>query len=357
MNISIKYTIEEIFECRETNNVLPKELEIYCNNYNNKYSNNMSVLNDLINQMSEITKSHSIGINPNDISLVNIIRENLNKLDNKNYNDILSEIKGLNYSHEGHFISLASEIIMKSMNDVMAYKGFDTSKDGLKTPSELYIGIAIDLSQFFIESDDKKIKFKNVFSNQCKNYFTDLTNKTKRMDKHNTHRVNNYKGFMNMIGLVYINGLFPKEIIEKCFEKVINLILSCGLPQEDTDNYYTGYEKLLNKILLHFEKNSDMKNPSFSIIEEFKNIIELINRSNNRILTNIDSELNDTNNETKNNENKNININTTTTNSMPPNNNITETVKKPLRTYSIMTFRQNIVRIAKLVEKYNEIAY
>jgi hypothetical protein len=40
-------------------------------------------LPELIKPMDDVTKSHSNGVNPNDISYLKIIRENLNKLTNR----------------------------------------------------------------------------------------------------------------------------------------------------------------------------------------------------------------------------------------------------------------------------------
>lgn len=310
-NVLIKYTIDQIFSCREANAVMTKELIDYCTHLD---KTQMSILSDLIKPMDDVTKSHSHGINPNDISLRNIIRENLNKLNNKNYQDVLKDIKGLNYTSETHFSLLATELIIKSMSDVMACKGVETSKPGQKTPSELYMDIALDLSQFFTEKDGKVIKFKTVLSKLCQQYFNLLTNKNESMDKNNPLRVSNYKGFMNMIGLMYTYCLFPKEIIQLCFEKIITLITKSNLPQEDSDNYYYGYERLMNRILNHFEKTPITS----TMIDDFNNIKNILHNVNNTITESCEG----------------------------------IDKKKSLGRHPIMTHQQNISRFTKLCETY-----
>lgn len=314
-NVLIKYSIDQIFACREANAVMPTELIDYCNNMD---KNNMSVLTDLVKHMDDVTKSHSHGVNPNDITLRTTIREGLNKLNNKNYDTVLKEFEALNYSNETHFSLLASELIIKSMNDVMATKGFEVSKNVQKTPSELYMDIALRFSKYGIQVEDETetlkrvIKFIDVMSTHCQNYFITLTDKSESMDKNNPHKVNNYKGFMNMIGLMYSNGMFPAKIVMQCFNKIITLILDEGLPQEDCDNYYSGYERLMNRILSHFEKEVTP-----NTIRDFNNIKGQLKAVNDKITLACEN-----------------------------------SPKPPIRMFSTMTHKQNINRLKSLCETY-----
>ena len=314
--VLIKYSIDQIFACREHNNVMPNELKEYCNHFS---KGQMSILTDLVKPMDDVTKAHSHGTNPNDIILRNVIRENLNKLNHRNYPDVLKDIKGLNYANETHFMLLATELIIKSMSDVMGAKGLDASKPGQKTPSELYIDVALEMSQFFIEKDGKQIKFKTVLSRNCQQYFNELTNKAESMDHNNPRRLSNYKGFMNMVGLMYSCGLFPVDIVILSFQKIINLILKSSLPQEDCDNYYSGFERLMNRVLSHFEKTPITEHmiSGFEIIKP--NLIKL-----NEEITKACNEK--------------------------------DKLKNPLRTFSIMTHKQNITRFEKLCEIYKNAA-
>ena len=311
-NIIIRYDINQIFACRDNNYLMPKELLDYCN-HNEK--SQMSILLDLVKPMDVVTKSYSSGINPNDMTFKNVIRENLNKLNNKNYDTVINDIATLNYTSEIHFSILATELIVKSMNDAMASKGFEASKNGQKTPSELYVDVALRFSDYHIniENETKQVRFKNIMSKMCQKYFNSLTDSKESMDKNNPHRVSNYKGLMNMIGLMYTNGMFPREIIIVCFNKIINLILHSNLSQEESDNYYSGYERLINRIISYFE------GPITSIMDtRFNAITEGLKEMNDTITKACDEK---------------------------PN-------AKPLRMYSLMTHANNITRNAKLCDLY-----
>jgi len=119
------------------------------------------------------------------------------------------------------------------------------------------------------------------------------------MDQNNPHRVSNYRGFMNMIGLMYSYGLFTKDIIKTCFNRIIRLILKEKLPHDDCDNYYSGYERLMNRVLKHFEKTPIQKH----MIDEFMSIKDMLKEMNDKIIEACEDK-NENMNENKN-ENKN----------------------------------------------------
>jgi hypothetical protein len=312
--ILIKYNIAEIFSCMEENILLPPELEEYCSH---KFKRDRTILTDLKRPMDEITRSYFQGNNPNDIALKNVIRDNLNKINNNNYATILGELKTLNYSSGNHFMLLISELILKSMNDILASKGID-NKDN-KTPSEIYMSVASEFVGFCIKNDknDTSIHFKNILTKECQRYFKDFTNKNTSMDRNNPHRVSNYKGFMNMIGILYTLKIFPKDIIKKCFDKLSKLILESDLSQDECDNYYNGYERLLNRVLHYFDNNVNS-----NTVEEFKIVKSYIDIFNNKISTacNVDDKNN-----------------------------------RPIRMFSIIVHKQNIKRLNSICDKYAQL--
>lgn len=247
---NIKYTLTQILSCKETNVVMPKELQQYCSH---KKRYDITLLDDLTPIMEQICKSYNSGIDPNDVILRNSIRENLNKLNNKNYDKVLQDIKSLNYTNDTHFTFLATELIIKCINDVMASKTNDVINNQ-KIPTELYIDIAYVFSGYCTYTkNNEEVKFKIIMSKLCQQYFNKFINKDERMDKNNPHRVIIYKGFMNMLGVLYAKEIFPIDIIFVCLNKLINIILSSTVPREDKDNYYSGYERLMNRLLYHFE--------------------------------------------------------------------------------------------------------
>lgn len=327
-NVSIKYDIDEIFACREENFVMPRELEQYCNHINKMHK---SALKELSKPMNDITKSHSYGINPDDVTLKSSIRENLNKINNSNYSTILMELEKLVYTSENHFVLLADELIVKCMNDVMAHKGVEASKPGHLTPSELYVNVMQRFSSLFIQDGSSQIKFKIILTKECHKFFNEMTDKKEKMDQHNPGKVKNYKGFMNMIGLLYTNGVFPGEIIRVCLDNVIKLILESKLSQDECDNYYSGCERLISRIIAHFEKNIFNVPP-----KEFNNIKTIIDDFNSRISK-----------ECPNDEKKAPNESGSSTNhpSHP---------SRPLRIFSIMTHYANVARFNKLCNSFKD---
>lgn len=319
--VSISYSIDKIFECQDNNCVMIKELEQYCDH---KYKTPKIILKNLMKQMDDITKSHSNGVNPNDVIMKSLIRDSLNKVVNSNYKSILDILKSLNYTTENHFTLLANEIILKSMGDAMACKNIP--KNGQRTPSEIYVDIAYEFSSYMIDVDGDSIKFKNVMAKECHNYFNNFIDKNERMDQNNLMRISNFKGFMNMMGLLYNAGLFPDHIITICFEKITSLILDTSLPHGESDNYYSGFERLMNRILCHFEDNISVKSsPPIKNVEKFVNIRDEIEKFNGIIL-----------------------------NVCPNEKNDKSDTQKQLRRFSGITHSQNITRFNVLCEFYNK---
>lgn len=312
--VKIKYNIDEIFACMEPNSVISKDLEPFCNDLI-RNNNKMTLLSELSKPMADITKLHTQGINPNDIILRNNIRENLNKLNNKNYTDVLKDITSLNYSEDKHFALLSTELIYKSMADVMGSKGVESNKPGQKTLSELCVEIASEMSQFFIEKDNKITRFKTILSRVCQGNFVDLTNKNESMDHNNPRRLSNYKGFMNMMGLMYAHNLFPIEIVLLSFQKIVNLITKSNLSQEESDNYYSGYERLMNRVLSYYEKLPIAEQQISSPFNKIKSKLEIFNNAINNSC-----------------------------------DNQKEKQNKPLRQYSLIVHKQLIVRFNALCE-------
>lgn len=267
--VLVKYSIDTIFDCIEDNNVMLPELEKYCVDM---YDLPLKMLSDFKNVMSNIVKSYSNNINQNDISFKNTIRECLNKINESNYDNVLVKLKSLEFTSDGLLSVLATELIIKSMNDVLAIKNIEV-KTGHKTPSEIYISVITEFS--------KNInKFKNVFSKECNICFTKFTDINESMDNNNPHHVSNFKGFMNMMGLCYVNKLFDETVIKICLDKIVGYITGSDIKdrllQEESDNYYSGYERIVNRIVTYYEKNFD--NSYKNIYETIKNCNDLITK-------------------------------------------------------------------------------
>lgn len=251
MEGALTHDIKQIFECRNDNYKLPKELEKYCVNkvpYNKSQREHM-----LIKIMSDITSALRAGVDPNNTTFMNAIRGELNKVNATNYENVIAMLKSLNYAHETNFEMLAKELIVKSMNDSIATKWMEGGGD--LYPSDIYTNIISEFSSFFIQDGERVIKFKTIVARMCQYYFKELTNTEMKMDKNNQHRVNNFKGYMNMIGLLYYKKCFSKDVVINCLTKITDIIKS-NISVEESDNYYSGYERLLNQVLRKYENDT-----------------------------------------------------------------------------------------------------
>jgi hypothetical protein len=226
------------------------------------FLNNRTILEKLKKTMIDITTSYLKGIDPNDIAFKNTIRILLNKINKNNYNIILEELKALNYNTSNHYMLLVSELLLKSMN----------------SPPDIYMNIVREFDGFCIKENNTDIYFRHILKRECQIYFKNFMNKNISMDRNNPHRVSNYNGFMSVIGILYGINIFPKEIIQTCFNKISLLVFDSKLSQDETDNYYNGYEKMLNRILNYFESNI-----TTGTIDEFNIIKSYIDNFNTKI--------------------------------------------------------------------------
>ena len=311
---NISYHLDDITVCKNDNVVMDERFKKYCNSL--KYKDNDALMEELFKPMEEIIKSHFEGINPNDISLMNIIRDNMNKIKESNFDTIIEVLKTLYYTSVDNFKFLADELITRSMNDSMASKGFNTN-EGELTPSDIYMKVALEFKDLCIkdEKDEKPTRFLNIYVKSCSTYFDNFTDITMKLDKFNPHRVSIFKGFMNMIGLMYKYNIFPYQIIIKCLEKLVNIITDTenGLVQEERDNYYTGYVRIVDKVLQKMD-NEIINEKEFSELYEFMD-------EKNELITSLSS-----------NKKKADDI---------------------IKRFSILTHNDNIERLEKINEKYN----
>jgi len=118
-----------------------------------------------------------------------------------------------------------------------------------------------------------------------------------------------------------------------CFEKIISLIAKSNLPQEDCDNYYYGFERLMNRILIHFEKIP----VTSAMMEEFFGIKNILNNVN-AMITKACEDSDKTDRVDKSDKSDKSDK------------------KKPLGRHPLMTHQQNISRFTKLCDTYQHLS-
>ncbi len=250
----IRYDFDDFMSYKENNNILEDSLQSHC--LNNNFIN-LGIRTEFMTELQEIISNIMKGINPNEMAFKNTLREYLNKINKNNYNELITSLRNLEYSSENNFKVLSLELIVRSMNDILSAKGF--AKEGDRTISDVNADIVNDFIDLFIEIGGNKLYFKNIFKNTCQEYFSDFINPEKSLDENNLHRVDNYKGLMNFIGVLLIRGLMTEKIAEQCLKKSAELILHKNKTADETTNIFNGYERLLNKVLEYIEKNKNME--------------------------------------------------------------------------------------------------
>jgi hypothetical protein len=267
----IRYSYNDFDKFKELNNVMPKELYDHCINNNNI---NITIRDEFSQEIITIIDAMMKGVNPNNIMTKNTIREYLNKLTKNNYTSVLSQLEQIQYSDD-IMTTLATELIIRSMNDYVSAKGFETENENTFTD------INTDIIVVFAKktADDEK-KFGNIIRELCKTYFDDFINPSKSLDKNNLYRVDNFKGYMNFIGLLFRKKLISQKIVNLCLISLRDLFLNDIKTQEEAHNIFMAYERLVNQILTHYQSGATEEVKQF--IEEIKKIHLQLTENNNK---------------------------------------------------------------------------
>ena len=256
--LSTNITNSDLLSNKTTNSdLLTSELFKYC-----KLSGGTVIIRDkILKQTDVIINSFMSGKDPNDIIFKNILIDQLNKINIKTFDTCYITLKNFNYSTREHFETLAYEILSRAMTDTIVIK---SSELNINSISELYANIAYEFSALQI-IQDKPIKFLSVLLEMCEKHFVDFSDINKPLDKNNQYRVDNFKGFMNFLGLLYKKTIISSTVILSCLSKLIFLIANPVLGITETENIFEGYLKLMNQII-NFNKNTQEFNNKLRFI-------------------------------------------------------------------------------------------
>ena len=250
--INISYNLDKFMEYKDKNNMIPPNLKPLCNEYGGTL-----IMRDIImKEVHNVIDVFTSGKNPNDIIFKNSVIENLNKINQKNYALILEALKNLSYTKHEHFVTLSSDILLRAMTDVTAIKGVEMPH-GQKSLSDLYADVVSEFSQLMIKENNKEIKFINVFMDHCQRYFTDFIDPTKILDSNNQYRVDNFKGFMNFLGILFCTHILSHKIVNLCITKLRDLMNTPqwnSWGQAECENVYDGYRRLVHHVFVNYSK-------------------------------------------------------------------------------------------------------
>ena len=284
LGINISYNLDEFLKYKDLNMALPADLKSYCNDI----GGNIYFRDTLLKESGNIIESFLNGRNPNDIIFKNSIIENLNKVNQKNYIQILENLKLLEYTKAEHFITLATDIITRGMTDVVGVKGIELP-NGQSSLTDIYINIIVDFFPLQITENGKDVKFSTVFLDLCRKYFDDFTDPLKLLDENNSYRVDNFKGFTNLLGLLFARGLVNAKVIYMCLSKLRDLMFNTNWGQTESSNAYDGYRKILYHITVNFEHRkpseacSESDKKFLTVLSELNQDIKFQNKIKNRL--------------------------------------------------------------------------
>lgn len=209
-----------------------------------------------------------------DDKLLSKMKECLNKLSEKNYDELVEELLNLNYDQPKHLSDLVELILNKAISE---YKY-----------SCMYSKVCIRFSTKYILYNNKKIKFRELLLNKCQNMFEesisiDKDNKVDPINKNdnkNNNSINNiFKqkeqilGCAIFIGELYNEGLLTKRVIHSCFmmllmnmnlNKVYTVECICTLMRtvgkkfgnespNDVKKLFNNFDEIKNKVSLQEE--------------------------------------------------------------------------------------------------------
>jgi hypothetical protein len=282
-NINISYNIDEFMKYKELNYMLPVNLKPYCNDI----GGTVYFREGMVKEVGAIIDTFMNGRNPNDILFKNSIIEALNNITQRNYQNVITNLKSLNFDKTEHFTTLASDLLICAMTDITGVKGINMPP-GQISSSEIFVLVASDFFPLMIEDNNKNIKFSSVFLEMCKRHFDDFCDSQKPLDHNNLYRVDNFKGFTNFLGLLYAKGLINSFAINDCLTRLVKLIYDTTWGQAESENVYEGFRRIMNNIIKHFESKNpkDLKDTDKKFLQQLQKIhvdIQARNKSSSKL--------------------------------------------------------------------------
>lgn len=148
-------------------------------------------------------------VKTDDEKLETTIRLNLNKLNDENFNDLVSEIRSLKYESKMHLDILATQLFKK----VIGEKNF----------VKLYVKLTKSLLDFSIADDQKILSFKTLILRKCQDTFDiaiSLDPFSSNLFKYKEEIIS----YMVYIGELSNINIISSKIIYSCYNLIANKI-------------------------------------------------------------------------------------------------------------------------------------
>ena len=199
-----------------------------------------------------------------DEELYDQIVSKLNKISDKNFNEIAEEIMNLPYAKSKHIYRLAESILVKSIKE--------------SAHSEKYARLSLSLLPCYIEINENKIHFRTVLLTICQDIFNELifdpkfdlqVKKKQEYDRQIAYDTLDLAGLTNFFGQLNKVNILPTQIISFCFDKLIKCIERGNAP----DTRYEGLKSLVESSIKNIKEKdqkvfTDMQNKIKHIIDD-----------------------------------------------------------------------------------------
>lgn len=236
---TINYQLNELLKPTYNDTTIPQDLAPYC--YNNRFFEKPNI-SQYTDQLKMIISSITEGNDVNERAFKNDVKFYINVINQKNYPEYLKKLSSLDYTTEENIYFLAHELIICGLRCPIAIKGQTYEQNSINTHIKPISEICSELIKHFasfIINDKDDLSFRNELLKICRKFFMDFMNLSKSMDENNENTVDNYKGFMTLLGFMYINNLISTKIILDCIDSIKRNIFCSRVNQEVTDTEST----------------------------------------------------------------------------------------------------------------------
>src|SRR3989344_1786412 len=242
---TISYQLNEILKCKNDNIKMPIELSPYC--YTDKFFEKPNI-QQYTDQLKLIISSITEGNDANERAFKNDVKFYINVINQKNYPEYLKKLSSLDFSSQENIYFLIHELIVCGMRCPIATKGQTYEQNSINTLFRSISELCSDIIKFFASfiKKDNNLDFQDELLKICRKFFMDFMNLSKLMDENNENTVDNYKGFMTLLGFMYINELISTKIVLDCIDSIKRNIF-CSKSNKKT-------ERIQSDITIHHDK-------------------------------------------------------------------------------------------------------
>lgn len=251
-----------------SNKTIPITLEQYTANDVEKRTNTLlyKLKSTNVFNNQEIKANLNFVINKKNMSghdgeLYDQIQNKLNKLSEKNFDEISEEIMKFPYTKSKHIYRLCEYIIIKGIKE--------------STFSEMYAKLCHKLLPCYIEVNSTKILFRTVLLTICQDMFNELIfdakydiqiKKKQEYDRITSYDKLDLSGLTKFFGELNNKGIMPIQIVSFCFDKLIRCI-----ERVEAQNIDAKYEAINSMVLI---SHTNIKTKDEKVYNDIKSKLE-----------------------------------------------------------------------------------